>query len=117
VMHPGDMFVMRTGGGGGWGNPFERDPERVRRDVGSGLLTVQQARDWYGVVVEGTPPKLNVDATEALRAESKPFEGWIDRGVPVATPGPNTYWSLDESPHPWLAIRRAAFTKTMISAD
>jgi N-methylhydantoinase B len=117
VMNPGDMFVMRTGGGGGWGNPFERDPERVRRDVGSSLLTVQQAREWYGVVVEGTPPRLNIELTEALRTDAQPFDSWIDRGVPVATPGPNTYWALDEPPDPWLKIRREVFTKTAISAD
>jgi N-methylhydantoinase B len=108
MLQPGDMFVMRTGGGGGWGNPFERDPERVRRDVASGLLTIEQGRDWYGVVVEGTPPRLNAAATEELRARAKAFGEWIDRGAPVDTPGPNIYWRLDEPPSPWLAIRRAA---------
>ena len=46
-LDPGDMFVMRTGGGGGWGDPIERDPALVLRDVRVGLLTVEQAREFF----------------------------------------------------------------------
>lgn len=101
---PGDMFVMRTGGGGGWGNPYERDAELVRRDVERGLLTAEQARDLYGVVVRGRPPEIDEAATSALRAQAPARQDWIDRGSPVSTPGPNTYWTLESPPDPWLVI-------------
>jgi N-methylhydantoinase B len=48
---PGDRFIMRTSGGGGLGDPFERDPDLVAADVAEGRVTVQGARDDYGVDV------------------------------------------------------------------
>jgi len=101
---PGDVFVMRTGGGGGWGDPYERDPEQVRREVECRLLAVEQARELYGVVLEGWPPCVETDATRVLRAQAPRREGWIDRGVPQSTPGPHTFWELAEPPAPWLVI-------------
>jgi N-methylhydantoinase B len=98
---PGDMFVMRTGGGGGWGHPYQRDAEQVRRDVACGLLTVAQARDLYGVALTGWPPSVDWAATQRLRADAPARNAWIDRGVPQATPGPNTFWELAEPPTPW----------------
>ena len=44
----GDIFVHRTAGGGGWGDPLERDPERVRGDVLDGKVTPEAAREKYG---------------------------------------------------------------------
>ncbi|MEP0728244.1 MAG: hydantoinase B/oxoprolinase family protein, partial [Parasphingorhabdus sp.] len=54
-------------GGGGWGNPLERDPELVALEIRQGLVTVQGARD-YGVVIadDGT---VDASATESLRTE------------------------------------------------
>ncbi|HUZ00468.1 MAG TPA: hydantoinase B/oxoprolinase family protein [Thermomicrobiaceae bacterium] len=103
---PGDMFVMRTGGGGGWGNPAERDPELVRRDVERRLLTPEQARERYGVVVDGWPPRIDADATAALRAAMPVPAELFDRGVPVASPGPGEYRELPEPPVPWLVIEQ-----------
>jgi N-methylhydantoinase B len=101
---PGDTFVMRTGGGGGWGNPAERDPGLVRRDVERRLLTPAQARDLYGVVVIGWPPKLDERATAELRACMPARAGWIDRGAPVPAPGPGEFRQLREPPVPWLVV-------------
>jgi N-methylhydantoinase B len=44
----GDRVSARSTGGGGWGNPSERDPLRIREDIRNGFLTAEQARDWYG---------------------------------------------------------------------
>jgi hypothetical protein len=79
-----------------------RHPKQVRRDVACGLLTVAQARDLYGVVLTGWPPRVDWAATQRLRADALVRHDWIDRGVPQATPGPNTYWELEEPPVPWL---------------
>jgi N-methylhydantoinase B len=102
---PGDMFVMRTGGGGGWGNPFERDPELVFRDVECGLLTIEEAAAVYGVVVSERPHTLDLEATAQARAEAAPVNDWIDRGSPVPSPGPGEYPELEAPPVPWLSIR------------
>ena len=54
-----------TPGGGGWGDPFEREPERVLRDVRDGIVSVEAARRDYGVVVRGT--SIDRVATAELR--------------------------------------------------
>lgn len=59
-------------GGGGYGPPLDREPERVLRDVLDGFETVERASDAYGVVLTGSLEKddltVDVDATEELRA-------------------------------------------------
>src|SRR5207244_13488083 len=49
----GEKVSLRSGGGGGWGPPLERDHERVLSHVRTEYPTVEQARDIYGVVIEG----------------------------------------------------------------
>ncbi len=51
VTHKDDVIRVVTGNGGGLGDPKERDPELVRRDVRNGLLTPERAREIYGVSV------------------------------------------------------------------
>src|SRR5690606_19710781 len=48
----GDMEVLLTAGGGGYGPPHERDPERVRADVLNGYVSVEAAREHYRVVID-----------------------------------------------------------------
>jgi N-methylhydantoinase B len=48
LVGPGDRLIVRTGGGGGYGDPRERDPELVARDVREGKVTPEAARDIYG---------------------------------------------------------------------
>ena len=65
----GERLVMEMPGGGGYGHPFERDPERVRDDVRNELVSPEAAARDYGVVLA---PDGSVDraATEARRAEA-----------------------------------------------
>jgi N-methylhydantoinase B len=49
ILMPGDRLLMHYGGGGGYGNPWERDPEAVRRDVEDGYVTPEGARRDFGV--------------------------------------------------------------------
>ncbi len=51
TLRRGDVLVIRTPGGGGYGNPLERNPEDVARDVLAGLVSPQSAAEHYGVVV------------------------------------------------------------------
>lgn len=68
----GDVISFRAPSGGGWGNPFERDPNLVLGDVNNQLVSVEHARADYGVAVVEANGKLSVDAEETrrLRAEA-----------------------------------------------
>jgi N-methylhydantoinase B len=58
---------MMTAGGGGWGDPFAREPERVRTDVIEGYVTIDDARAVYGVVLDAQTHAIDDAATSALR--------------------------------------------------
>lgn len=59
----GDVLKVRLAGGGGHGNPFERDPEAVLDDVLEEKMSVEHARNAYGVVISGCPPAVDYAAT------------------------------------------------------
>ena len=68
-MKAGDAFCHVSAGGGGFGEPLERDPERVLADVIDQKVSVEAARGLYGVVVDPKTRTIDDAATEALRAE------------------------------------------------
>ena len=70
-----DRLVLELPGGGGYGDPAEREPERVAEDVRDGLITAEDARRDYGVVIR-PDGSLDQAATETLR------EG-MARGAPT----------------------------------
>jgi N-methylhydantoinase B len=71
-MPAGTLLRLRTTGGGGWGDPFEREPELVLLDVVRGLVSVESAERDYGVVVrDGQVAELK------RRHRPRPF---FDRG-------------------------------------
>ena len=63
------MLYFNTWGGGGWGDPLERDPAYVVADVNRGLVSVEGAKR-YGVVI-GSDGVVDAAATDALRAEKR----------------------------------------------
>lgn len=69
---PGAIFRYLTNGGGGWGDPYARDPERVKESVRDGYLSIEGAKRDYGVVVVGDPEhdpeglRVDADATAQL---------------------------------------------------
>lgn len=69
TLHAGDVYRHVMAGGGGFGDPLARDPERVRADVLDDKVTIGHARDAYAVVI-GNDPERRVDlaATLSLRA-------------------------------------------------
>ncbi|WP_028319940.1 hydantoinase B/oxoprolinase family protein [Desulfatiglans anilini] len=67
-LKPGDVVTMDAAGGGGYGPPHEREPERVLADVENGYVSIEVAREKYGVVIDPRTLALDLAATEALRA-------------------------------------------------
>ena len=67
-LQPGDVISYRTSGGGGYGNPFTRDPERVLNDVMQRKVSVGRARERYGVEIDPASGEVNKSATRELRS-------------------------------------------------
>ena len=74
-LQAGSLLRLRTTGGGGWGDPFEREPELVLRDVVQGRVSVGSAERDYGVVIDdGAVVELRRDGPR----DPRPF---VDRGA------------------------------------
>ena len=67
----GHCVTITTGGGGGYGDPFDRDSELVLQDVINGFVSVSAAERDYGVMVNLRSRYIDVDATQRLRSEKK----------------------------------------------
>ena len=65
-----DILVKHSSGGGGVGDPAERDPEMVREDVENELVSLQAARDIYKVAIDPESFQIDQEATKALRARA-----------------------------------------------
>jgi N-methylhydantoinase B len=72
---PGERYEYRYGGGGGWGDPLDRDPQKVLDDVLDEYVSVEAARRDYGVVLTGSLEDLDLeidwDATASLREQMR----------------------------------------------
>jgi N-methylhydantoinase B len=107
-LQAGDVIEIVTTGGGGWGDPLERDPELVRWDVIRGVVSDTAAREDYGVaLLDDLDVTVDAAATERLRAERRTSRGptkMFDRGAyfermrenglvrrPEGWPDPDTY--------------------------
>ena len=64
-----DVFEIYESGGGGYGNPHRRPVERVQDDVVNGLVSVEKAREDYGVVID--PASFAVNETETARLRNR----------------------------------------------
>ena len=60
------LAIVRTGGGGGWGDPLQRDAALVAADAAEGLISRRAAQELYGVVLRGSM-SLDESATQRLR--------------------------------------------------
>lgn len=66
-LDPGDRISFVSAGGGGYGDPFERDPEAVEKDVLYGYVSIEKAKQDYGVVIDPETLTFNLTATLQLR--------------------------------------------------
>ena len=67
TVQAGERLVSISTGGGGYGDPAAREPQRVADDVREGLVTPSRAREVYGVVVDADGA-VDMAATASLRA-------------------------------------------------
>ena len=68
-LNDGEILVQYEGGGGGYGDRIERDPALVLKDVKLGYLSIEVARDMYGVVIDPDDLKVDEKKTKGLRQE------------------------------------------------
>ena len=66
---PDDVYRCIAMGGGGYLDPIERDPERVIADLVNGVVTIEHANAFYGVVVDSTDLRLDDESTRLRRDE------------------------------------------------
>jgi len=69
AMETGDRLRYRFGGGGGWGDPLDRDPQAVLDDVWDEYVSIEAARDEYGVVITGSLEDMTLALDEAATTE------------------------------------------------
>jgi N-methylhydantoinase B len=72
------VFRHDQPGPGGWGDPLERDPARVLRDVRNELVSPESARDDYGVVIDTKAWMVDTEATALLRGALRAARGWTE---------------------------------------
>jgi N-methylhydantoinase B len=106
----GEVIRLWGGGGGGFGDPFERDPEMVAADVSADLVSPERARDVYGVVIASSA--VDEAATAALRRRPRAANAGFDFG-PARTEWERVHGAAAERIAAWLpslpvAVRRYA---------
>jgi N-methylhydantoinase B len=69
IWKKGDLVRVYTAGGGGWGDPFERETDHVLNDVLDGFVSVAAALESYGVVIDSNTLVIDERATTAKRRE------------------------------------------------
>ncbi len=70
-LKPGDVVTIDAAGGGGCGNPLDREPERVESDVREGYVSLEKAREEYGVVIHPETLRFDEEGTRKLRESLK----------------------------------------------
>jgi len=84
LIKAGDAIRLMIGGGGGWGDPLDRDPQKVLEDVRNGLVSPQAADLYYGVVL--TEGAVDGPGTEERRFELNAQRNAGSWSVPTASP-------------------------------
>jgi N-methylhydantoinase B len=85
TIHPGDAYILRSGGGGGFGSPLERDLTALERDVRCGYVSREAAEDLYGAVFVPDSKKIDHLATAARRTAMR-TQG-LPKDQPIAETG------------------------------
>jgi acetone carboxylase, alpha subunit len=84
ALAPFSIFSVVSGDGGGYGDPLERDPERVVWDLDNGLTTERTAREVYGVVLAPSSDGHAIDDEETARLREQKRKERLERAIPAA---------------------------------
>ena len=71
ILKKNDIVSIRSGGGGGWGDPLERDSQLVLEDYMNGLITLETANKSYGIFINLEKLIVDLEATKKLREEMR----------------------------------------------
>jgi N-methylhydantoinase B len=85
VLHAGDAYILRSGGGGGFGSPLDRDLDALARDVRCGYVSKDAAEKYYGAVFEPGTNRIAAAATEIKRSEMR--RQGLPQDEPIADTG------------------------------
>ena len=93
LLKPGDKYILRSGGGGGFGSPLDRELDAIEHDVRQGYVSLRAAREQYGAVIDPATGRADLAASAELRASMRaaglpadqPFAA--DPNVPKYRPG------------------------------
>ena len=80
-MKPGDMIFAKSLGGGGIGDPIEREPEMIVEDLRNKVVTLETMRNVYCVAVEDQTFDIDLDETKKMREEARKTR--LSRGIPA----------------------------------
>jgi N-methylhydantoinase B len=94
VIKPGDAYILRSGGGGGFGSPLERDIDALQRDVTGGYVSREAAEKYYGAVFKADSELIDRAATTTRRAEMAAL------GLPEDEPIAETVAPSHDHAHP-----------------
>lgn len=126
IAEPGDVIHIHSPGGGGRGDPLDREPERVLLDVERGYVSLDSARDDYGVIIKDGA--IDAEATRAVRITHKAGatpQGFYDYGPErrdfEAVWPPAAYDELNRilsaMPHHWRYFVRCKVMDAMATAE
>ena len=92
-LQPGDVVTMDAAGGGGYGNPLEREIELVASDVLDGYVSLESARETYGVVIN--PETMEVDREATLARREARRKGQAPDSLSYRTVSGRRSWEVD----------------------
>jgi len=86
-----DTFTILTPGGGGYGDPYERDPNMVLEDVIDEKITIEEAKEKYGVIIDPSTYRIDYSETNRIRQNKRSFfefivKNIVERGYKVILP-------------------------------
>ncbi|MGB9436511.1 MAG: hydantoinase B/oxoprolinase family protein [Desulfobacterales bacterium] len=67
LCQPGNVIQFESAGGGGYGDPLQRDPQAVAADVVNGYVSLEKAREDYGIVIDPLTLEVDIEETDRIR--------------------------------------------------
>jgi N-methylhydantoinase B len=93
LLQVGDKYTLRSGGGGGFGSPLERDIDAVVNDVRQGYILIDSARANFGVVIDASTGRADREATAILRTSMR--QAGLPSDQPFAAPSPCAHKDME----------------------